>query len=205
LILDLTYVFYSSLIIVCLLPLYIYREKFFSKNYKNNGGFPLFVSDLKEYMSNFHPKIKIDYSFINRTVNEPNLELRETIIIENVISQFFNYAYAKKTQDDIPREKHWLNYEEKSISNPKYPSDWPLRKEFAWKRDNKCCNRCGNNLNLKDSYTCFVKDIKDGGGYNLENIITLCIDCNKILHSQNPKSTMSSLVLNEKLMALINA
>ena len=95
-ILDLTYVFYSSLIIVCLLPLYIYREKIFSKNYKNNGGFPLFVSDLKEYMSNFHPKIKIDYSFINRTVNEPNLELRETIIIENVISQFFNYAYAKK-------------------------------------------------------------------------------------------------------------
>jgi hypothetical protein len=205
LILDFTYVFYSSFIIACLLPLYIYREKIFSKNYKNNEGFPLFLKDLKEHMSNFHPKIAINYSIIEKTANEPDLDLRETLIVENVVEQFFNYPYSKKTQNDIPREKHWINYEEKSISNTKYPSDWPLRKEFSWKRDNKCCNRCGNNLNLKDSHTCFVKDIKDGGGYNLENIITLCIDCNKVIHSQNPKSTMSSLVLNERLMSLINS
>ena len=154
-------------------------------------------------MQKHHPKIDFDYSIIEKTKNEVNLKIRETLIVEDIINQFFNYDYSIKTQNDIPREKHWINYEEKSKSNPKYPSDWLLRKEFAWKRDNKSCNRCGNNLTLNESHTHFAKDIKDGGGYNLENIVILCVDCNKILNSQNPKNTISSLVLNDKLMVFV--
>ncbi|MDD2896191.1 MAG: HNH endonuclease [Aliarcobacter sp.] len=194
----------ASLLIACLIPLYIYREKIFSAKYKNNGNFPLFLKDLKLHMQTNHPKINIEYSIVEKTENELNLELRETLIIENVVEQFFNFQYSKKTQSTISRENIWVNYEEKSISNPKYPSDWPQRKEFAWRRDNKCCNRCGNTLSLKDSHTNFVKEIKDGGGYNLENIIILCVDCNKIVNSTNPKSTISSLVLNDKLMNFVN-
>ncbi|MBP9490378.1 MAG: HNH endonuclease [Aliarcobacter sp.] len=201
--LDIDFIIYSSLLIACLLPLYVYREKIFSPKYKNNGGFPLFLKDLKFYMSKHFPKINIDYSIVEKTENELNIELRETIIIENVVEQFFNFLYEKNTQVSFPREKQWINYEEKSKSNPKYPSDWALRKEFAWKRDNKCCNRCGTTLTLKETYTSFIKDINDDGGYNLENIIVLCVDCNKILHSTNPKSTISSLVLNDKLMTFV--
>ena len=202
-ILDMDFVIFSSLMVACLIPLYIYREKIFSPKRINNGGFHLFLKDLKLYMQNHHPKIDIDYSIIEKTKDEPNLEIRETLIIENVVNQFFNYNYSIKTQDGISKEKHWINYEEKSKSHAKYPSDWALRKEFAWKRDNKCCNRCGNNLTLNETHTSFVKDIKDGGGYNLENIITLCVDCNRIINSENPKNTISSLVLTDKLMGFV--
>lgn len=204
-ILNLDYVIFSSLIIACLLPLYIYKEKIFKVKIKakEDEGFPLFLKDLKSYMLHHHPKIDIDYRIVEKTKDEENMELRQTLIIESVIKQFFNYPYPKETQATIPREKLWINYEEKSKSNPKYPSDWPLRKEFAWKRDNKNCSRCGNELNIDEAYTSFVKEITDGGGYNLENIITLCVNCNKILNSKNPKSTISSLNLNDNLMSFI--
>ena len=32
----------------------------------------------------------------------------------------------------------------KSISIHKMPSDWMQRKELAYQRDNKSCNRCGD-------------------------------------------------------------
>ena len=202
-ILDLNYIIFSSLIIACLLLLYIYKEKIFKIKSKDNEAFSLFLKDLKFYMLQHHPKIDIDYRIVEKTKNEEDMELRQTLIIESVIKQFFNFPYQNETQASIPREKLWINYEEKSKSNPKYPSDWALRKEFAWKRDNKNCSRCGNELNIDEAYTSFVKEITDGGGYNFENIMTLCVNCNKILNSKNPKSTISSLNLNDNLMGLI--
>ena len=202
-ILDLNYIIFSSLIIACLLLLYIYKEKIFKIKSKDNEAFASFLKDLKLYMLQHHPKIEIDYRIVEKTKNEEDMELRQTLIIESVIKQFFNFPYQNETQASIPREKLWINYEEKSKSNPKYPSDWALRKEFAWKRDNKNCSRCGNELNIDEAYTSFVKEITDGGGYNLENIMTLCINCNKILNSKNPKSTISSLNLNDNLMSFI--
>ena len=202
-ILDLNYIIFSSLIIACLLLLYIYKEKIFKIKSKDNEAFASFLKDLKLYMLQHHPKIEIDYRIVGKTKNEEDMELRQTLIIESVIKQFFNFPYQNETQASIPREKLWINYEEKSKSNPKYPSDWALRKEFAWRRDNKCCNRCAQELNINETYTSFVKEIKDGGGYNLENIITLCVNCNRIVDSKNPKSTISSLVLNDKLMTFV--
>ena len=194
----------ASLLIACLIPLYIYREKIYSAKYKNNGDFALFLKDIKSHMQNNHPKINIEYTtIIEKTKLELNLEIRETLIVEDVVKQFFNFQYSKKTQTTLLKEKLWLNYGDKSLSNPKYPSDWTQRKEAAWRRDNGYCNRCGNNMDLKDTHTNFVKEIKDGGGYNLENIIILCTDCNKILTSTNPKNTMASLVLSDKLMSFV--
>ena len=154
-------------------------------------------------MTQHHPKVKIDYSIIDKTENERNIKLRETLIVENVIQQFFDYPYKKQTQESISNDKLWSNYIEKSVSNAKYPNDWPQRKELAWKRDNKCCNRCGDKTTLDNTFSTFVKDIKDGGGYNFENIIILCSDCNKIVNSTNVKNTTSSLNLNEKLTLFI--
>ncbi len=195
----------ASLLIACLIPLYIYREKIFSAKYENNGSFTLFLKDIKSHMQNNHPKIHIEYStIIEKTKNELSLEIRETLIVEEVVKQFFNFEYLKRTQTTVQKEKLWANYTDKSLSNSKYPSDWTQRKEAAWRRDNKCCNRCGINIDLKDTHTNFVREIKDGGGYNLENIIILCSDCNKILTSTNPKNTMASLILSDKLMSFVN-
>lgn len=200
--LDIDFIIASSLIIACLLPLYIYREKIFSR-FTSTGTFHLFIKDLKLHMSQHHPKIKIDYSIIGKTEDEKNIKIRESLIVENIIQQFFDYSYSKKTQESLSKEKLWTNYIEKSVSNAKYPNDWPKRKESAWKRDNKCCNRCGDKTLLEDTFTVFVKDIKDGGGYNFENIIILCSDCNKILNSTNAKNTILSLNISDKLSIFI--
>lgn len=162
-----------------------------------------FIDDLKSYLAKHHPKIDFDYSIIEKTKNDQDIILRKTIIVENIVEQFFNYPYEKKTQKSIAKEHLWSTYMEKSAPNPKYPNDWQRRKELAWKRDNKSCNRCGEEISLKNSYSCFVRKIEDSGSYSFENIITLCSDCNKILNSNNTKNTMSSLILNDKLLNFV--
>lgn len=198
------FIILGFILILCLLPLYIYREKIFSIKYKKDDNFELFLNDLKLYMSNHHPKIKFDYSIVKKTENEKNPKLRKAIIIENIVEQFFNFSYSKKTQKSVDKEKIWTSYDEKSISNSKFPNDWIQRKELAYIRENKCCNRCGDVIiNVNEASTSFVKDIKDGGGYNFENIIILCSDCNKILTITNEKNALHSLVLNDKLLAFV--
>lgn len=202
--LELDFVIYACLIIATLLPLYIYRKKIFSFKYSDNG-FSFFIKDLKLHLSKYYPKINFDYSIIEKTQNEQDLKVRETLIVENIIEQFFNFDYQKKTQESVSKDKLWANYIEKSNSNSKFPNDWTQRKELVWKRDNKCCNRCGNKISLEASYTTFVNEIKNGGGYNVENIIILCSDCNKIINSTNPKSTIFSLSLNDSLMVYVKS
>lgn len=203
-ILDIEFIIYGCLIIIALLPLYIYTKKLLSSSSSFSGDFDSFIKDVKVHMENFHPKIKIDYSIVEKTKNEPNLKFRETFIVESVIEQFFNYEYSKTTQKSVSKDKVWANYDEKSVSSPKLPSDWQQRKELAWRRDNMNCNRCGCHLvSLNNVYTTFVKDIKNGGSYTLENIIVLCVDCNKIVNSTNDKNTIDSLVLTDKLFSLI--
>lgn len=200
--LDIEFIIAAIFLIASLLPLYIYRKKIFHR-FKEGEGFPFFEKDIKSYMKTHHPKIKINYSIIEKTKDENNTILRQNLIVENIIQQFFEYPYQKETQKSIPKEKLWSNYIEKSISNPKYPNDWLQRKELAWRRDDKACNRCTQELSLDNSISSFVKDIKDGGSYSFENIIILCSDCNKILNSTNPKNTISSLSLNDKLMLFV--
>ena len=200
--LDYTFVIYSSLLIACIIPLYIYRQKVFSFAYKT-GSIEFFIQDLKTHMQNNHPKIPFNYSIIEKTKNEKDIRIRETLIVEDIISQFFYYKYEKNTQKGIPREKLWTGYEEKSFSNPKTPMDWQERRELAWQRDKNKCNRCGTKIKLEDVFTTFAKDIAKGGGYNFENIIILCSDCNKVLNSKNPKSSIASLHLNDTLMKYV--
>lgn len=197
--LDIQFTIAAILLILALLPLYIYRKRIISK-FKESDSFPLFVQDIKAHMSVYHPKIKINYSIIERTKNKNDPILREALIIENIVEQFFDYPYEKKTQNPVAKEKLWVNYIEKSQSNAKYPSDWIQRKELAWSRDNRCCNRCAQELSLDNTFTSFVKDISEGGSYSLENIIILCADCNKVINSTNPRNTISSLPLNDKLL-----
>ena len=83
--------------VACLIPLYIYREKFFSAKYENNANFNVFLKDLKFYMQKHHPKIHIEYSIVDKTKNELNLTIRETLIIENIVNQFFTHEKPKRS------------------------------------------------------------------------------------------------------------
>ncbi|WP_122892743.1 HNH endonuclease [Arcobacter peruensis] len=201
-ILDSTFVISSSLLIACLIPLFIYRKKVFPFVYKT-GSLEIFIKDLKIHMNDNHPKINFDYSIIKKTKDEKDIRIRETLIVEDIINQFYYFEYQKNTQNGISRDKLWKGYEEKSFSNPKTPNDWQERRELAWQRDKNKCNRCGTKIKLEDVFTTFAKDISKGGGYNFENIIILCSDCNKILNAKNPKNTIASLNLNDDLMKLV--
>lgn len=202
--LDLEFIFYSSILIGSIIPLYIYRQRIFSFAYKT-GSLEFFIQDLKLHMKKEHPKIRFDYSIIQKTKNEKDIRIQETLIVEDIVNQFFNYEYEKRTQKGVSKDKLWTGYEDKSKTNSKTPKDWTERRELAWSRDNQSCNRCGTKIKFENTYTTFAKSIKDGGGYNLENIIVLCSDCNKILNSTNPINTIASLSLNEKLMVFVKS
>lgn len=201
--LILVFTLVSIFLIILLVFLYFFRKKYTPKKYKNNDDLDLFLKDLKLYMTHHHPKININYSFIEKMRNENNLEIKEALIIENIVDQFISYNYKKTTKKGLPKENYWASYLEKSLSNPKLPNDWVLRRDFAWRRENKCCDRCGENIELDESHTVFVNEIKNGGGYNLENMITLCVNCNKILNNRNSKTIISSLPLTDNLMMII--
>lgn len=203
-ILDIKFVILSSILIGFIIPLYIYREKVFSFIYKK-GDINIFLNDIKLHMKKEHPKIPIDYSIIEKTKDEKDIRVRQTIIVEDIVSQFFNYSYEKETQGTVTKDKLWSTYEKNSPHNVKHPTDWTQRKELAWNRDNHKCNRCGREISFKDSITSFVKEIEDGGAYNIENIITLCLDCNRTINSKNPKSTMSNLALTDRLMIFVES
>jgi 5-methylcytosine-specific restriction endonuclease McrA len=196
---------WASLLIACLIPLYIFKNKIFKSSFRN-ANFDLFLKDLRIHLKQHHPKINFDFSIVNRTKDEPDLKVRETIIVENIVEQYFFSKYEKKTQKPLPKDKLWSGYEEKSQSNSKYPSDWIQRKDLVWQRDNKCCDRCGDKIiQIRNAYTQFVKEINNGGGYNAENIILVCQDCNQILNSTNPKNTIFSLNLYERLMLFVKS
>jgi phage FluMu protein Com len=203
-ILDIQFTIVASLLTACLIPLYIYREKIFSFKYKT-GKLELFLQDLKIHLKQNHPKISFDYSIVEKAKKEKDIRITQTLIVEDMVKQFYNYKYEKNTQKAISKEKIWPGYEEKSLSNPKIPSDWKERRELAWSREKKKCNRCGNSIKLDDAHTTFAKDIDRGGGYNFENIIILCQDCNKVLHNTNQKSTLASLNLNDNLMVFVQS
>ncbi len=202
--LDLDFIISASLLIACIIPLYIYRRKIFPFIYKK-GDIDLFLKDLKLHMMEIHPKFNYDYSIVEKTKDEKDIRIRETLIVENIVEQYFNFEYIKKTQKTIPSDKFWKGYEEHSKSSSKLPSDWPRRKELAYTRDEGKCNRCYRKIKIDDTYTSFAKNIENGGGYNFENIIILCSDCNKIINSTNPTSTIHNLALNEELMVFVKS
>lgn len=194
----------SAILIAAIIPLYIYRKKVFKFAYKK-GDLNTFLKDVKLHMSKEHPKIRFEYGIVEKTKNEKDIRIRETLIVEDIISQFFNYEFIKKTQKTVSSDKLWTGYDEKSKSNTKTPNDWPQRRKLAWERDKQCCNRCGVKTKFEDSYSTFVKEIDKGGGYNLENIIVLCTDCHNILNSNNSANTIANLQLNDKLMIFVES
>jgi hypothetical protein len=195
--------FYGFLaIFISFILFYATKKPIFS--IKSDNKFDFFLKNVSLHMRRYHPKIPIDYSFVKLFKNEKNLKIRETIVVQEIVSQFYSFHFAKTTQEAIPKEKLWPTY----VDNPKtpsYPNDWLQRKEFAYVRDLKSCKRCGKNLlSLNEVYNTFVRPIESGGSYNFENIITLCIDCNKILNSNNQKSsTINSLKLYDELLDFI--
>ena len=171
---------------------------------KKDEPLDVFIKAIELYMDKNHPKININYKHIELPKEEKSLSIKQTLIVENIIEQFYEHEFLIKSQESIPKDKLWPSYTYNSQRNS-YPNDWIKRKELAYMRDSRCCKRCGQELaSLNEVYTSFVRPIKDGGGYNFENIIILCSDCNRILESDSQKaSVINSLKLYDNLLKFI--
>ncbi|NVJ53959.1 MAG: HNH endonuclease [Campylobacteraceae bacterium] len=200
-VLDLKYVLIGFIIIGSLIPLYIYRKEIYKRFYKK-GSTKGFMKDCEIYLVSNHPKIKFNFNIEKKYEDEKDIRIKETLIVEDLISQYIEYDYELITQKSVPKEVLWGGYEANSrlIKDNKRPSDWAKRREVAWNRDKGKCNRCGIKTKLVDAQVLLAKQMKDGGGFNLENIVVLCSDCAKVIKSENKQKTAKDLNITYNLM-----
>lgn len=198
--LGIEFVLSSLFVIIALLPLYLYRKRIFRFLYDKND-ISLFVKNIQIYLSNNISKIQFDYSIVKKVENEHDSRIKQTLIIEDLVSQFANFPYSLGTQRPVNKGSLWATYEQESKPlNGKSPKDLIRRKEVSWRRDHEKCNRCGIKIRLMESHLMLVKSIEKGGTYHFENIAILCSDCYRLLNSKNPESTAKDLKLQETLM-----
>lgn len=200
-VLDLTFIFIGCVIILSLIPLYIYRKTILKK-LGAYSGIDTFFNDLKNYLKSNYPNIDFNFNILQKYEKEQDLNIKETLIVEDFVKQFTYYEYELTTQQGVPKNMLWSSYEQNSIliKDNHLPSDWAQRKKTAWLRDEGRCNRCGLKIDLDHSNALLAKQMKDGGGFNLENIVTLCQDCSKIIKSTDLEKTRRDLNLLDKLL-----
>ncbi|XPV69478.1 MAG: HNH endonuclease [Halarcobacter sp.] len=205
-VLDLRFIISGLIIILALIPLYIYRKTLFKGFYKA-GSLKAFMKDMQIILKNDYPKISFNFDILAKYEDEKNIRVKEILIVEDFVRQFCNHEYELNTQPSVSKEKLWSSYEQNSTlhKDNKYPIDWNQRKEAAWSRDHKRCNRCGTTIKLIDAQTLLAKQMKNGGGFNLENIIILCQDCSRIVKSTNIEKTSKDLHVLDRLMRSVDA
>lgn len=200
--LDVNFVIVGLIVILLLIPLYIYRKKIYNRFYKK-GNIKEFIKDLTFYLKETHPRINFDFSKLEEKVaQEKDIRIKETLVVEELVKQFAYFEYEMQTQKTLPKDKLWNGYDinSKLLKDNKLPIDWHQRKEAAWIRDENRCNRCGTRTKLMDAQALLAKQMKNGGGFNLENIVILCNDCTRIVKSTNLERTRKDLNILDRLM-----
>lgn len=191
------FIFFSTIIIILLLPLYRYRKRVFKFYYQEND-ISSFIKDIQIYLKRKLPKITFSYEILKKLSHEKDFRIKQTLIIEDIIKQFSDYKYSTVTQNTIKHDLLWASYENDSKPpKDKVPKDLIRRKELSWRRDNQSCDRCGQKIKLLDSHLCFARKLEDGGTYHFENLAILCSDCYRI---NTTKSNISDLHLENVLM-----
>lgn len=199
-VLGLDFIFFSSILILILLPLYIYRKKVFKFLY-DNDNLELFLKDFQNYCKIIFPKIKLDLTRIDINDKTIKPEVQKMLAIEYVLNQYIDYTYIKRTQVNINRDLLWGSYELDSIpKKSSTPADLTKRKELVISRDKEKCNRCGKNIKSNSSMLLLIKPVKNGGTYHFENLTVVCTDCYKIINSKNPSKILKDLTIYDTLV-----
>ena len=187
-------------IIAALAPLYIYRKILFKKHFEKND-LSTFINEVQLFLRQNYPKVDFKYEIVEQVKNQEDSRIQQTLIIEDLVSQFLSHKYILHTQKPVHPDVLWTTYEQDAKPmNKKAPKDLPRRKEVAWRRDNQCCDRCGTKVRLLESQLMLVKRIENGGTYHFENLMTLCSDCHRILRSTEVNNTMRDLHIQDQLL-----
>jgi len=187
-------------IIIVFSLLYIFRKKILKFYYKNSN-FDVFLKNVQEYLTTQHPKIKFDYSIINKLLLEPNPITRQYALIDNLINQFLAAPIdLSSVHKPISQNQLWDSYtfNAKPIGT-NLPTDWAKRKIVALQRDENICQRCGTSVKPETAHLFLIKSIKDGGQFYLENLIIICQDCKKV----NTKKDLKYLNIQDTLNSFV--
>jgi hypothetical protein len=202
--LGLDYIISSLIWLTIIFSLVFTFRKHIAKLFYPQTSLDLFISKLKHYLQETYPKIKFDLEIIETSKTEQNPDLRKYIIVGNILDQYKNLTLDKsKFPKSTPTSLRWDSYIFNCEPNKdKLPPDWAKRKNALIIRDHKRCIRCSKIVTLSTIEIHLIRPISDGGKYYLENLISVCKDCEKVLIN-DPKK-MATLHIKDDLEHIVS-
>ena len=166
--------------------------------------FQLFLDLVNSYLKREYPSINFDLSFYKDKKEEDNLKVQKATLIAEVIRQFADFHWEKKTQKSVKKEILWSGYGVNSQPSKKIPQDFLRRKELVFFREEGICNRCGNIMDkIQKSSIILAQGSGENGGYNIENLILLCSSCYNLTQNQDKSFSEITLRIRDDLYDLI--
>ena len=166
--------------------------------------FQLFLDLVNSYLKREYPSINFDLSFYKEKKEEDNLKVQKATLIAEVIRQFADFHWEKKTQKSVKKEILWSGYGVNSQPSKKIPQDFLRRKELVFFREEGICNRCGNIMDkIQKSSIILAQESGENGGYNIENLILLCSSCYNLTQNQDKSFSEIPLRIRDDLYDLI--
>ena len=166
--------------------------------------FQLFLDLVNSYLKREYPNINFDLSFYKDKKEEDNLKVQKATLIAEVIRQFADFHWEKKTQKSVKKEILWSGYGVNSQPSKKIPQDFLRRKELVFFREEGICNRCGNIMDkIQKSSIILAQGSGENGGYNIENLILLCSSCYNLTQNQDKSFSEIPLRIRDDLYDLI--
>ena len=166
--------------------------------------FQLFLDLVNSYLKREYPSINFDLSFYKDKKEEDNLKVQKATLIAEVIRQFADFHWEKKTQKSVKKEILWSGYGVNSQPSKKIPQDFLRRKELVFFREEGICNRCGNIMDkIQKSSIILAQESGKNGGYNIENLILLCSSCYNLTQNQDKSFSEIPLRIRDDLYDLL--
>ena len=166
--------------------------------------FQLFLDLVNSYLKREYPSINFDLSFYKDKKEEDNLKVQKATLIAEVIRQFADFHWEKKTQKSVKKEILWSGYGVNSQPSKKIPQDFLRRKELVFFREEGICNRCGNIMDkIQKSSIILAQESGENGGYNIENLILLCSSCYNLTQNQDKDFSEIPLRIRDDLYDLL--
>ncbi len=94
--------------------------------------FQLFLDLVNSYLKREYPNITFDLSLYENNEEEDNLKVQKAMLIYEVIRQFADFKWEKRTQKSVKKDLIWSGYGINSQPNKKIPQDFLRRKELVF-------------------------------------------------------------------------
>ena len=166
--------------------------------------FQLFLDLVNSYLKREYPNITFDLSLYENNEEEDNLKIQKAMLIHEVIRQFADFKWEKRTQKSVKKDLIWSGYGINSQPSKKIPQDFLRRKELVFFREQGTCNRCGHVMDkIQKSSIILAQESEENGGYNVENLILLCSNCYNLIQNQDKSFSEIPLRIRDDLYDLL--